>query len=353
MKRSRNIKSEANACGKPVEGNMVEFTSCNEDVSCTPARDCLMGQWHEWSACSRTCYGVALRTRVIRVQGNGNGIFCNSSLEELRPCNPISQMLPPKTCPSLEGDIPQVDCAWSEWDAWNECEVTCGGGQQTRARRVSIEAPAGGGQCSGEKLQVQPCNGQSCVGPTVQDCKWVWTEWSACTKCSGQKLRFRRHIQHAQNGGKHCLGPARETKGCDERHCHQPVYCTWADWENWGACSAQCGSGRRSRTRDLSPTHIKPQIQQLYERFSEQNDGLRHRTTMLEQNRMQEMVLSFSIGALSLVVVLGVMRLSHGSSRHVIVPGARGFDAHAYFGFASANGNGEMHSLEVQTHVVE
>lgn len=58
--------------------------------------------------------------------------------------------------------------------------------------------------------------------------------------------------------------------------------------------------------------------------------------------------MSFSAGALSLVVVLGVMRIIQGSSRSV-----RGASPSQYTGFARADETGLMHSLQVHSTSVE
>ena len=57
-----------------------------------------------------------------------------------------------------------VDGAFSEWDDWTECSVSCGGGGQTRSRRCDNPAPQFGGlECVGELTECQECNIEPCA----------------------------------------------------------------------------------------------------------------------------------------------------------------------------------------------
>lgn len=50
------------------------------------------------------------------------------------------------------------DCVWGEWEEWNECTKSCGGGKKRRSRDKLIYAQNGGKDCNGEKLQHRDCN---------------------------------------------------------------------------------------------------------------------------------------------------------------------------------------------------
>lgn len=56
-----------------------------------------------------------------------------------------------------------VDGRWSDWKAWAQCSVTCGGGTQGRSRSCTNPPPQHGGKdCSGGKEQDRSCNNQPC-----------------------------------------------------------------------------------------------------------------------------------------------------------------------------------------------
>ena len=58
-----------------------------------------------------------------------------------------------------------VDGAWATWSAWATCDVSCGGGKQTRSRTCTNPTPAhGGAQCLGDETESQTCNINQCKG---------------------------------------------------------------------------------------------------------------------------------------------------------------------------------------------
>lgn len=311
--RPRHIWRDANFCGKPVEGSSEEYIECHQDVPCVPSIDCQFSVWREWSSCSLECDGTTQRTRTIEVHGSGDGKFCAGHTAETAPCNPGQGENPPANC-RKKGEA-RKDCIFSEWREWTQCSAQCGWGQHTRTREIIQPASGGGVMCEGPLKITNNCSLVLCPkdNPPV-DCAWaVWSDWGACTKCSGQRSRHRT-MSGALHGGKPCPpGAARETQGCSESEiqCHNTSSCTFGVWEEWGQCDKTCGEGaERQRKRRLQ---VVPgnHMQQLYE----ENDELRHFTDSLENSRMQELVTAFSAGALSLVLVFAVVRASHSSMR--------------------------------------
>lgn len=106
-----------------------------------------------------------------------------------------------------------------------------------------------------------------------------------------------------------------QTRGCDVRKCHDPTYCLWGDWEEWEGCSVTCGDGRRQRQRKLVISHEKPEPEQLYDKYAQQNAELRRRTDHVENARVQELAISFAAGALSLVAFFTIARGFRSSQR--------------------------------------
>ena len=58
-----------------------------------------------------------------------------------------------------------MDCEYSHWNEWQECDKKCGGGTQSRIRDVIREAWYGGIKCTGAgEVQSQQCNIEACSG---------------------------------------------------------------------------------------------------------------------------------------------------------------------------------------------
>ena len=55
---------------------------------------------------------------------------------------------------------------WSDWRAWPDCPVSCGGGTQVRSRVCASPAPEhGGNDCTindSSDLETRPCNENPC-----------------------------------------------------------------------------------------------------------------------------------------------------------------------------------------------
>merc|ERR1719199_2146660 len=89
-------------------------------------------------------------------------------------------------CPSLtwqkkcnEFKCP-VDCKLGSWTGWSKCTKECGGGVQSRNRKLYVKPKDGG----------QSCDSLSCD----RDCSLKkWTRWSPCSKAcdKGFQERFR------------------------------------------------------------------------------------------------------------------------------------------------------------------
>ena len=59
--------------------------------------------------------------------------------------------------------IDPLDLAWSDWGAWSECDVTCGGGVQYRERTCE-GGNVGDDGCFGPNVEAFICNTQDCQG---------------------------------------------------------------------------------------------------------------------------------------------------------------------------------------------
>ena len=158
--------------------------------------------------------------------------------------------------------VVKVDCAFSGWSNWTMCSTTCDFGQQIRNRKITVEARGHGTPCMPSILrETKVCQNDPCVTPT--DCVWSsWNEWDACTKdCGGgQKKRFRDIVREPRNGGKVCAAhEATEIHPCNTQDC--PVilpHCEWSAWSNWELSvqnRPKCGDAQQQRTRHREITN--------------------------------------------------------------------------------------------------
>lgn len=308
QERARRVETEANQFGKPVNGELSEVRQCSTQ-SCGGNADCLFDQWQGWSACSRTCFGTRSRTRLIGSTGRGNGVFCTGDTYQLAACNTGGECVAGKL---------KVDCKFSDWTEWEVCSASCGKGQYKRSRFVEQQAARGGRGCNGPMEALGECLLANCSSNPAVDCMWsTWADWSACTKCAGQRVRSRHIKQKNEFGGRACdPGAEKQTEGCKGtgKSCQQ-TSCYWANWQAWSDCSTSCGVGKRSRQRQLAVTTGLPQSQLLYDESVQANIKLREMTKGMKNNRIQELVVSFAAGAFSLVVLFGCGRLARSTDQ--------------------------------------
>lgn len=321
--RTRHVLQTANECGKPVAGNARETKFCNTDMPCTPPVDCLFSDWGLWSACSQTCNGVMKRSRRIDRYGSGDGAFCDGALKETTPCNPTPWEGTPTACAT----DPPMDCTLSVWSDWSACSASCGSGARTRSRGVVVPSANGGRPCEGALNVTQQCAMALCPGPPPVDCRYgEWEDWGACTRCEGERRRFRHVTILAEHGGRACEPFDAEQVGACPRQCGEQSYCTWANWREWGQCTAQCGKGKRMRRRYLTLTDVPSvppaPVKELMSAYTE----LQREADAFHAYRRQELALAFSFGLLSLVVCLLGLRAFLRSRRSTCVRPTTGIE---------------------------
>lgn len=317
--RHRPILVEASDCGKVAEGKTRESRFCNVEVNCEAPVDCLLAEWGDWTPCSATCDGIQRRSRRVQRFGRGDGAWCMGALKETRPCNPIQGQAAPRGCSRGAS----ADCRMTEWSTWMACSATCGGGMHSRGRKVQVMAKNGGRPCDASLSEVRECARNDCLGPQPVDCKYGdWGLWGACSKCSGQRLRYRNIVQYADNGGMNCDEQDSQATTSCPRKCHSASYCVWATWEDWRRCSANCGTGgKRTRRRYLEITsdsaQASHQLMPAEELLKKYND-LYIRTQTLEGSHLKELFIAFGAGCLSLILLLGlgVWMTDQRSARH-------------------------------------
>jgi len=223
--RTRKIVSKSCGGGKDCPP-LVDTEPCNTQ-SCK--QDCEVSSWSSWTKCSKDCGGgEQKRTRTVTKPASGGGKSC-PALTETKNCNT-------QQC--------KDDCKVSDWSSWGKCTKTCGGGTQTRTRKV-ISKSCGGGKDCPPLTDTQSCNTEPCK----QDCEVSgWGAWSTCSKTcgGGVSTRVRVVTKPATNGGKACPNLS-EQKDCNKDKCKED--CEVSDWCEWSPCTKSCGGGTQERTR--------------------------------------------------------------------------------------------------------
>uniref|UniRef100_H2Y3E3 Hemicentin-1 n=1 Tax=Ciona intestinalis TaxID=7719 RepID=H2Y3E3_CIOIN len=193
------------------DGTMLDRENCN--LSPCPA----WSDWSNWNNCDKTCGGGQQdRSRQCLPEGSE----CPGASSEYRSCNPAA-------CPY-----------WSPWTDFGACTVTCGGGSRTKAR-TCVNGAVGDVGCIGMAMEDESCNSNEC--PRFS----VWSEWSSCTASCGTGGQTRtRSCIGGTYGSIGCTGMIQQTQDCNTQQC---AY--WTEWTAWTGCSATCGNGTRSHER--------------------------------------------------------------------------------------------------------
>eukprot|EP00746_Dinoflagellata_sp_MGD_P126039 gnl/MRDRNA2_/MRDRNA2_60966_c0_seq1.p1 gnl/MRDRNA2_/MRDRNA2_60966_c0~~gnl/MRDRNA2_/MRDRNA2_60966_c0_seq1.p1 ORF type:complete len:1834 (+),score=388.57 gnl/MRDRNA2_/MRDRNA2_60966_c0_seq1:203-5503(+) len=193
-----------------------------------------MSDWQNQGICSTSCgLGKQPQARTVKVQEDHGGVACPSSLQQEVDCSAVP-------CP--------VDCVLTDWFDEGDCTLTCGGGKQKSIRTVDVAPEHGGEACDPVQERQLDCNMHACpIDCEVSD----WSEWGDCSvSCSnGEKPRSRAITIQPEHGGKACPDSFEEKTACKIIDC--PVDCVLAQWNEWGACTQDCGPGLQTRTRGI------------------------------------------------------------------------------------------------------
>lgn len=246
--RRRDVAVQPSHCGKPAVGLREEYKVCANLEPCNFKQNCELGAWNHWSECSCSCFGIRERNRVIEQFASGDGLSCNGTVKEIVPCNPGRGEERDPHC----GDAKrQQDCVIADWDDWGECSASCGGGQKQRSRRILQESGHGGTPCTDNVAELEPCNEEHCPEAGCHDCKWSdWTHWGSCSKCGGQRFRYRNIMQMPNYCGEPCTPTDAKEAGPCESQCEEKVYCSWTEWSESESCN-KCGVASSTRNRAL------------------------------------------------------------------------------------------------------
>jgi len=135
--------------------------------------DCVHSDWSEYSQCEVsgsivTCYdtevglsGTQTRTRTIVKEPINGGAECEA-LEETIACDEENGEPTLDKCP--------IDCVWSDWGPFGECDKTCGAGYR-HSTRTSTGPFYGGAECVGDATQKQACNLMEELEMALESCQ--------------------------------------------------------------------------------------------------------------------------------------------------------------------------------------
>ncbi|KAJ8302242.1 hypothetical protein KUTeg_021229 [Tegillarca granosa] len=236
--------------GNNCVGSTTESRACNT-YNCP-----IHGGWtsySEWSTCNVSCGGgtqskIRSCTNPAPQYGGNN---CVGPTTESRACNTHN-------CPIHGG--------WSSYSEWSMCNVSCGGGTQSKIRSCTNPAPQyGGDNCEGQTTERKACNTHNCPVDGGWS-EWNIGEWDSCPNTCGDEIQNREDVRYCNNpspqyGGKDCEGAdtRKNAQTCLEQKC--PVNGGWADWNDWsvwGDCSTTCDEGIKYRNRERTCTNPEP-----------------------------------------------------------------------------------------------
>eukprot|EP00746_Dinoflagellata_sp_MGD_P149407 gnl/MRDRNA2_/MRDRNA2_81439_c0_seq1.p1 gnl/MRDRNA2_/MRDRNA2_81439_c0~~gnl/MRDRNA2_/MRDRNA2_81439_c0_seq1.p1 ORF type:complete len:3654 (+),score=523.54 gnl/MRDRNA2_/MRDRNA2_81439_c0_seq1:90-11051(+) len=171
-------------------------------------------------------------------------VVCHGVQEQLDACGMA------QCDASVETSVGQ-DCKW-EWTDWTAC--SCLSETKSRHRNILMQATGSGKQCDGPSEQSEQCN---CEVASQACSLSQWTSWSLCSQTCGGGVQHRQRqiIRHASENGAACSGVLDDSQACSDQPCNikkeRDVNCKWSDWTPWSACSAACGGGQMTRSRNI------------------------------------------------------------------------------------------------------
>ncbi|CAG2194241.1 Hemicentin-1,Neurotrypsin,Coadhesin,Adhesion G protein-coupled receptor B3,Thrombospondin-2,Adhesion G protein-coupled receptor B2,Scavenger receptor cysteine-rich domain-containing group B protein,Mucin-like protein,Scavenger receptor cysteine-rich type 1 protein M160,Scavenger receptor cysteine-rich type 1 protein M130,A disintegrin and metalloproteinase with thrombospondin motifs adt-1,Soluble scavenger receptor cysteine-rich domain-containing protein SSC5D,Adhesion G protein-coupled receptor B1,Thrombo len=218
--------------GEYCNGKTLDSDTCN-------THECPIngnwGSWLDWTVCSSSCdSGYQTRARLCNSpMPSSNGAYCNGKSWEVLNCSTA---------------MCTVNGNWGSWSDWTICSSSCDSGHQTRSRICNNPVPSSNGAyCYGKSFEVLNCSIARCI----VDGSWgEWSKWSDCNATCDGGVQKRTRIcnnPYPSAGGSACSGMADQILICAESHC--PVIGAWSEWGVWSLCSASCGSGNRTRSR--------------------------------------------------------------------------------------------------------
>ena len=252
------LKSRAVDC-EDIEGNILNPENCRGQLQ--PSRvadcyvpcpeDCVVSDWTPWTDCDHKCgeeFGSQYRTRRLVAIGN-NCSYTNDNFREDRNCTSLSACEPSSyylqtgewseciSAPVSSGDSPPDSLVqFDELATPRACET----GIQNR----NITCVSGGHVISSDDCPIEfsPAEMQSCEMPCPIEC--VYSPWSNYSDCSvtcgsGMRSRSRQLVQFPGSPQDECPvnsdGLQIEAIPCNMPLCPRVASYQWVG-DNWSEC---------------------------------------------------------------------------------------------------------------------
>ena len=124
----------------------------------------------------------------------------------------------------------QIASYTTYWTTWGPCSATCGSGTQIR-RRFCV-----GNYCGEnvEEVETQSCSSTLCPTESYS----TWSDYSDCSATCGNGFQTRT---------RQCLQPPCNEQTSERKRC-QTVRCAPVRYGSWSRCSTTCGEGIQRRS---------------------------------------------------------------------------------------------------------
>jgi hypothetical protein len=108
-----------------------------------------------------------------------------------------------------------TDCEGS-WGDWGACSAQCGQGQGTKSRSYTVSTAASGSGAACPADETETCNGGACADV---DCEGSWGDWGACSAQCGGGTKSRSYTVSTAASGSGTACPSDETETCNQNVC--------------------------------------------------------------------------------------------------------------------------------------
>ncbi|XP_033342636.2 semaphorin 5c [Megalopta genalis] len=246
------IRVRRRTCENPSmrKSGVVECNGCDVQVEECNSHRCVETKrysgWTPWLAANATALQIVGNLGYVekrfrfscRAQTDDpSSVRVQLAKEEERYCKNDGSCTKGSLGQSGYGDL-AVETGWSEWSSWRLCDRPCGGGSQRRVRQCESPPCEGGMSLQTKACNTHPCRSTSLIDDSsgtaaaIAESQWSsWTEWSECSASCGSGVRSRTR---ECLGPEDCEGPRLVRETCEMPSC-ESLY-GWDTWSRWTPC---------------------------------------------------------------------------------------------------------------------